>query len=127
MPKPTVSKYVTTQGAGFVINSGEIFYGPTYTLNQKFIERVYITVEFENPSNPKKPYIVKQYIPVGVTAFSPNSPKFKAIRNNTNYKVVLKLYNNDKYTGLFATHIDHVRFSAHPEMFEILGITQIKN
>ena len=126
MPDPAKSKYVTTEGAGFGINDGEVFYGITYTLNQTFADRVYISIEFENPSNPSQPYNIKKYIPVGISSFSNESPKFNAIRNNTNYKIVLKLYRDPEYTKLFATHIDHVRFSVPNELMEIKGISELK-
>ena len=126
MPDPAKSKYVTTEGAGFGMNSGEIFYGITYTLNQTFTDKVYVTIEFENPSNPSQPYSIKKYIPVGVLSFPNESPKFNAIRNNTNYKVVLKLYSDSGHTQLFATHIDHVRFSVPTELMAIKGISELK-
>ena len=126
MPDPAKSKYVTTEGAGFGMGQSELFYGITYTLNQQFSEKVYITIEFENPSNPSSPFIVKKYIPVGVTSFPNESPKFRTIRNNTNYSVVLRLYRDPNYTQLFATHTDQVRFSVPPEIMKIKGITELK-
>lgn len=128
MPDPAVSKYVTTEGAGFPceFGGGYIKYGIAYTLNQAFVDPVYLTVEFENPSNPNSPLVSQFTVPAGSRdTIYINSPKMDSIQNNRNYKVVLKLFNNPERTGLFATHKDEVRLQLPKQMFNQIGIREL--
>lgn len=126
MPDPAVSKYVTTKGAGFNISEGRLFYTVNYKLNQTFTEKIFITIEFENPSDRNNPLIVNMEIAAGEKSISLKSPEVTAIKNNTTYKIVLKLYNDAAHTDLFATHTDEDRLELPPELFTQLGIKELE-
>ncbi len=121
MPKPNTTGPVQTLGGGFLIESGKLKYGMTYSA-AGHPSPIYGKAEFENPESASAPMTVK----LGELDRSKNiiaqSPQFAAIRNNATYSVTLYIYTDPEMTQLIDTHTDQVKFAMPPDVLKQVGI-----
>lgn len=120
-PKPTKSKYAEDLVAGFAVGEGEIFYSVKYHIKDAVPRPVFAVVEFQNPSDRKAPFLVRADLTSG-DELAVESKPFKAIKNNKNYRVVLKLYADAERTDRIGVHKSKVRFSLPPPLAAQVGI-----
>lgn len=81
-PRPTRSKYLITEGAGFITGGGGgVLYAVDFSVRDPLPGTVYAQIVFENPQDRKAPFIVDVVIQAGEDMISAQSPAIKRIKN----------------------------------------------
>jgi len=128
MPKATKTKYLKTVGAGFSIdrNAGAVYYSMNYQITEILQSPLYVTVQFQNPSNESAPFLLNAILKPKQKAFRIESPTFKKIKNKHSYEVLIKLFDDEQYKNLVGEHPQKVFFSIPEKIAPHLGIELIK-
>lgn len=121
MPKPNTSGPVQTLGGGFLIESGKLKYGMTYTAAGHQTP-IYGKVVFENPEQGSVPMVVTLGELDRTKNIIAQSPQFEAIRNNATYSVTLYIYSDPAMRHLLDTHADQIRFAMPANLLKQVGI-----
>lgn len=121
MPRPNTSGPVETLGGGFIIESGKLKYGITYTA-AGHPTPIYGKVIFENPEQGSVPMLVTLGELDRTKNIIAQSPQFDAIRNNATYSVTLYVYSDPAMTLLLDTHVDQVKFAMPVNLLKQLGV-----
>ena len=122
-PRPAKSKYLVTEGGGFMMKRGEgVMYAMTFSVREKLASPLYATVTFENPENRKSPFVLDLTVEPGQSEILARSPGIKRIKNGKNYKVQVLLYSDESRTERIGKHVQKVSFSLPPGMEAAFGI-----
>jgi hypothetical protein len=110
-PSPSKSEYLTTEGAGFLMDKGEgVIYAMTFSLRKEINEPLYVEVLYENPADSKAPFVVNATIAPGQKELLSESPGIPAIKNRKNYRVEVRLFSDEAHTHLVSKHAQDVLF-----------------
>jgi hypothetical protein len=118
-PRGSVTEYVKTEGGGFAIENGKVWYGITYKLLKNIGDNPSIKVAFENHKSGGAPLILNKKISSKKRKLVVSSPHLPCAAPGRNYNVTLKLYSNNK---LITTHKDKVQFSMPKQMLKQVGV-----
>ena len=119
-PKPANTKYLKTEVGGFAIEKGKALYSLKYKIKKPFDKIISAVIEYENPDPNGEILIDKFEINPGQTSISTESKVLKCMKNNNNYKVVLKLLDGDKQ---ITKHKDMVQFALPDQIIRQYKIT----
>jgi hypothetical protein len=122
-PPATTSELLHTESAGFTMNDSlGIVYAVTCSVRVEIGVPLYVTGQFENPSNRKAPLTVQQILPAGQRVLTMGSSGFKRIKNGQTYKIEIFLYKDEARSLLLGKHLQKVYFSIPAKLAEVFGI-----
>lgn len=122
-PRPAKSKYLVTEGGGFMMKRGEgVMYAMTFAVRENLVSPLYATVSFENPESRKSPFILELTLEAGQSKLLAQSPGIRRIKNGKNYKVEVLLFSDQSRTARVGKHVQKVSFSLPPGMEGAFGI-----
>ncbi len=112
LPEPTMSKYLTTKMASFLINYEK--------MNLKYVLKfeanstpLYLVTEFENPAGgPSK--TVHSKASKGKRIIEIESPPFDNAQHLKKYRTTTKIYSDEKHMKLLDKHVQYVLFRTPP-------------
>ncbi|MGI9229127.1 MAG: hypothetical protein ACR2P9_04620 [Gammaproteobacteria bacterium] len=108
IPKPQESEHFRTEGGGFNMNESIVTCHITYTIKTQFQNNLKAKIEFENPVRGQEPLYTETNINIGDKELTVTSPPYPGIKNNKNYAVVLRVYDEEE---LVAEHKNDVQFA----------------
>ena len=110
-PRPQISEYLATEGAGFLIDDGKIVYAMSFSIRKQLSMPLYATTSFQNPCNSRHPFTVESTVSPDLSeVFLVRSPRMNAIKNDTGYTVKVSLFGDPLRTKLLGTHRQRVLF-----------------
>ena len=122
-PRPSKSEYLTTEGAGFMLDKANgAIYAMTFSVNKEIKSPVFVTINFENPSDRKSPFRSDLTIAPGQHDVMAESPGIKRIKSGKRYSVDVLLYADESRTLLIGRHSQKVAFDMPEEMATAFGI-----
>ena len=122
-PRPAKSKYLVTEGAGFMMKRGEgVMYAVTFSVREPMASPLYATISFENPENRKSPYVLDLTVEPGQARILAQSPGISRIKNGKTYKVEVLLFSDQSRTERIGKHVQKVSFALPPGMESAFGI-----
>jgi hypothetical protein len=111
-PKPAVSEYMRSTGAGFAMSPEDgIQYAMTFAIERPLGESIYVAVLFENPQKGGAPLRKDVTLASDAKEFSIKSDRLKALHNNKKYLVEVQLYSDESRSKLTSIHKQEVLFS----------------
>ena len=112
LPEPTVSKYLTTKMAAFLINyeKGNLNYVLEFEASRT---PLYLATEFEDPTG-EGSKIVYSKILKGKKVVEVESPPFDNAQNLKKYRTTTKIYSDAKHSQLIDEHVQYVLFQIPP-------------
>jgi hypothetical protein len=124
MPSPTSSEFFQTLGGGFASHGNTVAYAvqvqPKKLVNAS--KPWFAQIEFENPSDRKKPLVQIADFPADQARFSLHSDALYVIKNHKTYKVTLKAFSDPERTILITAHEMDVRFDIPDELAAAWGL-----
>ena len=122
-PRPAESKYLITEGAGFITGGeGGVMYAVDFSVRERLPGTVYAQIVFENPQDRKAPFIVDVVIEAGEDLISAESPAIKRIKNGKRYRVEVVLYSDEAHDEEIGRHVQKIEFSLPEGMEEMFGV-----
>jgi hypothetical protein len=122
-PPAATSEFLHTVSAGFTLNdSVGVVYAVTCSVRVEIGIPIYVTGQFENPSNRKSPLTVQQILPARQLELTMGSPAFRRIKNAQIYKIEIFLYKDEGRSQLIGKHLQKVYFGIPEKLAEVLGI-----
>jgi len=120
--RPVTSKYLVTEGGGFLTGPEGVAYGLTFSARDTLLVPAFATVIFQNPEDSKKPFTTQITIKPGQRDFMAQSPVFPRIANGKRYKVEVLLYSDEARTERLGKHVQKVLFYLPEEMAGKMGV-----
>lgn len=127
-PKPVESEWLVTRTATFFIDGdargrdGRLQYVVILGLRKPVTEKLYVTVDFENPQDRESPLFAELELAPGATELEARSGFFSSIRNRHKYQVKVWIYADVKRRQLLGTHEQRVLFDMPRGLLEQVGI-----
>jgi hypothetical protein len=125
-PRPVESEWLGTKNGTFLTEGGPRGRGIQYHLEFEFrkpvTQRLYVTVDFENPRDRESPMFAELEVPAGATVLEAKSDYFQGIRNGRKYLVKVWIYADLKRTQPLGTHEQQVLFKLPRELLQQLGV-----
>ena len=120
LPTPTVSKHIQTLTGTFDVDpaTGEARCAMTYKVREPFSKPLDLRVEFESPVEGGAPFVIERPLEPGDTEVTVRSPDYPSLRNDHDYRVVLRGYSQTQPPQLWFEHRDTVRLTLSSEAFE---------
>ena len=114
LPPSEISDYFSTLGGGITVKVGsklEYRYGINLVSRTELSQSNHIEIEFQNPDG-SAPFIMSSNVSAletsnivtNSTTYIFRSPPVKGIKKNTNYLIVVRLYENSSKDLLLGTH-----------------------
>ena len=119
-PRPADTKYLKTEVGGFAIEKGKALYSLKYKIKKPFDKAISAEIQYENPDPNGKELVDEFMINPGQASISVESTVLSCIKNNKNYKVVLRLFDAGKQ---ITKHKDKVQFALPNEIIRQYKIT----
>ncbi len=116
-PRPQKSQYLRSESAGFVMSEEKgVIYSLAFKSRQKLEAPLFVTVQFENPSNAATPLVLQTKLEPGQEVLSVQSPRLTEITHDKVYQVEVLLYSDEARTALVGRHRQDVLFSVAPQL-----------
>jgi len=107
-PSATISDYFETTGGGFLTEVKDGILVVKYSLALKKLKEIpadaFIEVEFQNPKDKSKPILIKYKPNPADQELNFESPSMNGFKAYKNYKIIVRLYENDSKIRLLGTH-----------------------
>jgi len=111
-PKPSVSEYLRSTGAGFAMSREDgVQYAMLFAIEKPLGESIYATVLFENPEKGGAPLQKVVTLSADAKELSVKSDRLSVLHNNRKYLVEVRLYSDEGRARLTSTHRQEVLFS----------------
>lgn len=125
-PKPVESEYFFTRDAGIYIAGSEgLRYSLFLELRKPLAASIYLTVDFEDPTDRDHPLFVEREVKAGESEVQVRSEAFRAIRNGGKYLVKVWIYEDALRKKPLGTHEQLVQFKVPGAVFSTFGIEKL--
>jgi hypothetical protein len=117
LPDPQSSEHFRTTRAGFRLGlpSKVARYYIDFAVTEPFDEPVSARITFENPLDPKQPFVVERVLNPAETEFSVESPPLPAIQDRRVYGVLMTIHSTGSRDEL-ARHAQSIRCVLPPQL-----------
>ena len=125
-PPRTESGYFVTRAADIAFTGGEgLRYTLSLELRRPLTAPIYITVDFEDPTDRDHPFFVEREVKQDESVVQVRSEPFHAIKNGGNYLVKVWIYEDALRRKPLGTHEQLVKFKVPGAFFSTFGIEKL--
>jgi hypothetical protein len=115
IPRPAVSEYFKTGGAGFIGTAQggrltNVKYALTLRLEKEIRNKIYLKICFDNPADHEVPICIEDDVSKGDSEIIIKSPIVYGLVDRKSYAVVVSVYSDPGKTQLIGNHRQLIRY-----------------